>query len=156
VYSFGGTRAVRTSAVGDSFVVRLGPPDVAPAQLLVDPGKKGKISAATVDLSALAKPGHVYRVFHSATVMRNGSILVAGGLGEDILPTDRVLFFEDKATGTLELTGDARLARPRFGHTATRIDSGLLKGAVIITGGLTVDNATANVQYVPTAEIYIP
>jgi len=48
------------------------------------------------------------------------------------------------------------LARPRFGHTATRIDSGLLKGAVIITGGLTVDNATANVQYVPTAEIYIP
>ncbi len=156
IYSFGGTRAVRTSAVGDSFVVRLGPPDVAPAQLLVNPEQKGKISAATVDLTALANPGHVYRVFHSATVMKDGAIVVVGGLGEDILPTNRVLFFQDLATGTLQLTGDARLVRARFGHSATRIDSGLLKGAVIVAGGLTVDNATANVQYVPTAEFYIP
>jgi len=83
------------------------------------------------------------RYYHSATVLGDGTVLIAGGFGNPISnfrATASTAEIYDPASGTFSRTGDLTMARN--GHTATL----LLDGTVLITGG----------DGVGTAEIYYP
>jgi Kelch motif len=83
------------------------------------------------------------RYYHSATVLGDGTVLIAGGFGNPISnfrATASTAEIYDPASGTFSRTGD--LTTARNGHAATL----LLDGMVLITGG----------DGVGTAEIYYP
>src|SRR5215467_11270617 len=66
---------------------------------------------------------------HTATLLPNGQVLVAGGLLNTGGTTNGVELY-DQATGTSKITGSMTL--PRRNHTATL----LLNGKVLVTGGV--------------------
>ncbi|HLY43080.1 MAG TPA: kelch repeat-containing protein [Terracidiphilus sp.] len=67
------------------------------------------------------------RAAHTATVLANGKVLIAGGYdGTEVLATAELF---DPATGTFTPTG--AMNTPRFQHTATLLSN----GKVLITGG---------------------
>ncbi|HEX7273427.1 MAG TPA: kelch repeat-containing protein [Casimicrobiaceae bacterium] len=83
-------------------------------------------------------------VFHTATLLPDGTALVAGGNTGGI-GGDGVLAFSerfDPATRTWSRTGD--LLTPRYAHTATL----LTNGTVLISGGELQTNRYPNLQYV--------
>jgi hypothetical protein len=86
------------------------------------------------------------RYAHTATLLCDGTVLVAGGEGntesEFALASAEIY---DPATGTFSRTGDMSAARVT--HTATP----LLDGTVLIAGGLSVDQ-----RFVTSAEVYHP
>ena len=87
------------------------------------------------------------RSLHTATLLSNGKVLVAGGQQVGTLPIAAVELY-DPAAGTFASTGDLQTARAA--HTATLLTS---SGKVLVAGGLTTDSvgtATA------TAELYDP
>jgi N-acetylneuraminic acid mutarotase len=82
------------------------------------------------------------RIGHSATLLANGQVLVAGG--EDIQSTHiAAAELYNPATGTWTVTGS--LATPRIDHTATL----LANGEVLVAGGVSS-------TYTATAEVYNP
>jgi hypothetical protein len=87
------------------------------------------------------------RAGHSATLLSNGNILIAGGLGEDPATEAEDVTFTaelyDPATGLFTRTGSMALARS--GHTATLISN----GRVLIAGGSGNDGSA-----LPSTEIY--
>jgi hypothetical protein len=86
----------------------------------------------------------VSRYEHSATVLANGDVLLAGG-GND---TQDALITADlfkAATGTIQPTGS--MNTPRIGHTATL----LLDGRVLLAGGGGIDE-----KAIRSAELYDP
>ncbi len=85
------------------------------------------------------------RVHHTATLLPNGTVLIAGGQDGNGLVTATAEVF-DPATGRFVLTG-SMLKRRHF-HTATL----LLDGTVLITGGLAYNPD----EFHSTAEIYNP
>lgn len=85
----------------------------------------------------------VRRVFHTATVLEDGKVLVAGG-DDRYSATYASAEVYDPATGLFTLTAGPMIT-PRSGHTATR----LANGKVLITGG---DNGGATAA----AELYDP
>jgi hypothetical protein len=85
------------------------------------------------------------RRFHTATLLANGKVLVAGG--EDAGSTafaSAELY--DPSRGTFSATGNMTV--PRVGHTATLLNN----GKVLITGGASDPSETA----VASAELYDP
>jgi hypothetical protein len=85
------------------------------------------------------------RAFHTATLLRDGTVLIAGGIfgPNDIASTE----LYDPAIGRFTATGD--LTTPRSDHTATL----LMDGRILITGGRTAcfcDSGSVS------AEIYTP
>ncbi len=67
------------------------------------------------------------RAAHTATLLQNGKVLIAGGFNNtDVLATAELF---DPATGTFTPTG--AMTTPRFSHTATL----LANGKVLVTGG---------------------
>lgn len=82
------------------------------------------------------------RYFHTATLLNDGTVLVAGGYLTSPVST---LELYDPATGTFSSAGV--LATPRYGHTATLLPD----GTVLIAGGITFGAAAT-----ATAEIYDP
>lgn len=91
------------------------------------------------------------RVFHTATLLRDGKVLVVGGTGNAVLNffTERAFLksaeIYDPTTGTWQRTGDLRTARGH--HTATSLPD----GKVLIAGGV-----GSNGALLKTAEIYDP
>jgi hypothetical protein len=64
------------------------------------------------------------RTFHTATLLANGTVLVAGG-GEDNSTAE----VYDPATGSFSITGGMEIGRS--GHTATLLPN----GSVLVAGG---------------------
>jgi len=83
-------------------------------------------------------------VAHTATLLPDGTVLVAGGntggIGGDGVLASTELF--DPATETWTRTGD--MATPRYGHTATLLAS----GAVLVCGGQSQLSHYPTLQYV--------
>ncbi len=85
------------------------------------------------------------RGIHTATLLRNGTVLIAGGdNGTTYLNTAEIY---DPSAGTF--TGTGNMTSVRTGHTATLLPN----GTVLIAGGFGGDNGTT---YLNTAEIYDP
>jgi len=83
----------------------------------------------------------ITRVDHAATLLKDGRILVTGGIGGFALTTAEVY---DPATGSFGPAGT--MTTPRYGHTATLLNN----GKVLITGG---SNGSFALNY---AELYDP
>ena len=86
-------------------------------------------SVSVADQVAFAPSGsmNVARSNHTATLLNNGKVLVAGGYGNGPNPASAELY--DPASGTWSSTGSMSVARSN--HTATL----LLNGKVLVTGG---------------------
>jgi N-acetylneuraminic acid mutarotase len=94
---------------------------------------------ATEQWSAIA-PMASPRSGHSATLLPNGNILVAGGADDGLISAAETY---NPSSGTWSLAGDMSL--PRISHSATLLDS----GQVLITGGSASEGTGMN-----AAELY--
>ena len=112
-----------------------------------------RVPSALAQASAFSPTGSlaVARDTHTATLLPNGKVLIAGGFRIDpvshelVYLTSAELF--DPAAGTFSATGN--LATGRAGHTATLLPN----GKVLITGGANFNVATG---FVRSAELYDP
>jgi len=89
---------------------------------------------------------NVARGGHSATLLQNGMVLIAGGRNGNSSLASAELY--DPATGAFSATGS--LATARSGHSATLLQN----GKVLIAGGYAVAGNSA--PTIATAEIYDP
>ena len=161
LYSFGGVSSVSKKPKGDEgWFLDFPAPDVQPQQVNVNLNNFS-MTTGQMDLMDLQPPGEVYRLFQTVSVLQEKDkpprVMLAGGIGENTLPTKSVLFFEEPKTHALTYIAKTKMKEARFGHTATVLDKGLLKGAVLVVGGFTVtDVATGAIEFAEGAEIYIP
>lgn len=88
------------------------------------------------------------RVGHTATLLRDGSVLVVGGLGASVELATAERFVP--SSGVWSPAG--ALATARAAHTATL----LADGRVLVVGGESTNSATGRVNEVRTAELYDP
>lgn len=89
------------------------------------------------------------RIYHTATLLPNGKVLVVGGIGNYGFAVNAELY--DPATGTWENTGALKIARER--HTATLLPD----GRVLVTGGLGTSVVTNGAElYGPATGIWTP
>ncbi|MEY2510588.1 MAG: hypothetical protein QOE26_1351 [Verrucomicrobiota bacterium] len=86
------------------------------------------------------------RARHTATLLPNGKVLVAGGYDWNSSSTRASAELYDPATGTWTPTGN--LTQPRSDHTATLLHG----GKVLVTGGNSVSTSTP----AQSAELYDP
>src|SRR5215468_4664516 len=77
---------------------------------------------------ATNSPLNLARHSHTATLLLNGNVLVAGGVGRVVGITDSTELY-DPATGSNQPTGSLNILRRN--HTATL----LLNGQVLVAGG---------------------
>jgi len=135
-------------------------------QVLVSGGGNGTIfkpqSTATTEIfqplnrTFLAGPNMGQpRAYHSATLLEDGRVLIAGGMNAAGICTTTAEIY-DHATGAFTPTGS--MGSPRAAHTATRLDD----GRVLVTGGLAdYQNADSQLAAVlstaqNTAEVFDP
>lgn len=131
------------------------PANVATYELkLTETGGQQSLEASPASTTALQSASLALRTLHEATRLESGVILVTGGLDSKTQSTASVLLFDPAANAYK--ASDLTMERSRFGHRATRIESGLLKGAVLVTGGMSLGANATEPELVPTAEIYIP
>ena len=123
-------------------------PFIAPA-LSRAPPYAGQHVAAQASAAKWIATGslNVARSGHTATLLQNGKVLVAGGYGSDGYIGSAELY--DPANGTWNLTGS--MSVPRVLHTATLLSG----GKVLVTGG---DTGTSPPTFgrTNTAELYDP
>jgi len=92
----------------------------------------------------------VARFRHTATLLKDGKVLIAGGVPLDSsIPTSTAELY-DPATGIFTTTGGMTTAREE--HTATLLDD----GTVLITGGQSPVMNSSDLQLTATAEVYNP
>lgn len=126
---------------------------------LVGCGGSSASSAPSAPSGSISGPGFsatgsmtTARMGHTATLLSNGRVLIAGGYsgeGPDHLVYLASAELYDTATGTFSATGSMKTARA--GATATLLPN----GAVLIAGGYFVDAAGATVA-LASAELYDP
>ncbi|HKE23386.1 MAG TPA: kelch repeat-containing protein [Bryobacteraceae bacterium] len=114
------------------------------------------LGAAAPASMAVAQPAGTFtptgsmatpRTFHTATLLTNGTVLIAGGSTDFTGPVPTAeLYDPDKGT----FTAAGNMTSPRLGHTATLLPD----GRVLIAGG----SVSAGQGFVPSngAEIYDP
>ena len=100
---------------------------------------QGALAATFIPINSMSTP----RNFHTATLLPNGKVLVAGGLNGATFLASAELY--DPATGTWTSAGT--MNRPHAHHTATF----LMNGKVLVAGGLAAYDIVTN-----SAEIYDP
>jgi len=92
------------------------------------------------------------RYWHTATLLNDGTVLVAGGRSGSSIAASAEIY--DPSTDTWSLTGS--MSSPRYLHTATLIDGGF----VLVTGGygaFTGDNVLRSAEYYdPSTQTWIP
>jgi hypothetical protein len=96
---------------------------------------------------------------HTATLLDDGQVLLAGGLSpcKSVPPTTQAELYDPQPSqpqlynGVFSPTGS--LSEPRALHTATLLPSGPDMGSVLIAGGSLSGNATAEL-YIPSAEAF--
>jgi uncharacterized delta-60 repeat protein len=93
--------------------------------------------------------GSTGRALHTATLLANGKVLVAGGVGTSVA-TPRSAQLYDPATG--RWSHASALPESRAGHTATR----LANGRVLLTGGLNVLASAVPIGFRDSAVLYDP
>ncbi len=91
---------------------------------------------------------NVSRAGHSATLLLNGQVLVAGGENSTAGQTSAELY--NPTTGKWTLTGS--MAIGRYAHSAVLLSS----GEVLVAGGIVSTNIQGIVSYTATAELYNP
>ncbi len=121
------------------------------------PRRRGALAAVATLLCVMAVPAPVRaapsawlstgsmataRNYHTATLLPNGTVLVAGGSGAAYLASAEVY---DPASGVWKATGS--MTTPRAGHTATLLPN----GTVLVAGGV-----GANSVWLDSAELYDP
>ena len=119
-----------------------GPRSTEPEQELGKAGPRGSSASALV-AQGWNPTGYLLRsrAGHTATLLTNGQILVAGGESGNSLRAQAELY--DPATGTWSSVSPA--AKARFGHTAV-----MTQGKLLVVGG---NNGTVALS---TAEVYDP
>jgi len=99
------------------------------------------------------------RYYHTATLLNNGMVLMAGGLNSSVLPTNTAELY-NPATGTFAYTTGgptSGLNTPRYAHTATLLNN----GTVLVAAGCSfaANNSPLSVEcnsVVGSAEVYDP
>jgi len=99
--------------------------------------------AAAASRFQITGPMGTARLLHTATLLANGSVLIAGGTDRTVVLSSTEIF--DPASGLFTLSGEMHTAREW--HTATLLNN----GNVLITGG--GDFASPSFS---TAELYTP
>jgi hypothetical protein len=100
----------------------------------------------------------IARAVHTATILVNGKVLIAGGGTQQIVDGGFPFFGQgiaesevyDPATNSFSATG--AMSTSRFAHTATLLHN----GKVLITGGFSNSDSFASTQALLTAELYDP
>jgi N-acetylneuraminic acid mutarotase len=92
---------------------------------------------------------NTWRDQHTATLLQNGKVLVAGGTFAPNLQTHTAELY-DSATG--QWTGTGNLSGARQAHSATLLHN----GKVLVTGGYISDFISGAVTYLSTAQTYDP
>jgi hypothetical protein len=164
-YSDGSTQDATTYSAWSSSNASVGTIDATGILTAVSQGQttvQATISSATgsttltIQGRSFVPAGHVsqYRRAHTATLLPNGTVLIAGGFGGyvnsgnwDVLNSAEIY---DPATKALATTGG--LNTPRAGHTATLLPN----GKVLIVGGETPIGNTGYFQDLTSAELYDP
>jgi hypothetical protein len=133
ILAFGGT----TGDFGD-------PANVPPYRVVYN---DGRIEFVPLDLGSLDVE-KTYRNFHDVAVTPEGVVLVIGGLDSSNQATSSVLRFTDSG----EYIDEVHMAVPRFGHSATVIQSGPMYGSVLVQGGAVFNDG--DVDLLGGSEIY--
>ncbi len=90
------------------------------------------------------------RALHSASVLLDGKVMMAGGVGNGCPGTNNTVAVFDPSTNGFDAA--VNLPRPRLGHTATVLDD----GRVLITGGELWDYCDWNSSIYKTAVVFDP
>jgi hypothetical protein len=90
------------------------------------------------------------RLAHSATLLANGTVLIAGGVATSLSSPTATAEIYNPASGVFAPTGS--MTSPRMGHTATRLPD----GRVLIAGGYSTGIVNGEFGVSETAEIYDP
>ena len=96
---------------------------------------------------------HAGRAFHSATLLANGKVLVAGGLNycyDGVCIDTRTAELYNPATGTWTATGSMHQVREQYSATL------LPDGEVLVAGGWDVSGNTPGISAETHAELYHP
>src|SRR5439155_18691098 len=86
---------------------------------------------------------NIARYFHTATLLQNGMVLVAGGIDSNGIASASAVLY-NPASGTWTATGSLNTGRDS--HTATLLQSGM----VLVPGGIN------NLMASASAELYYP
>jgi hypothetical protein len=95
--------------------------------------------------------GQVSRFGHSATVLANGDVLLAGGVSANSPNPGATITADLRKTGSGVIQPTGSMNTPRNGHTATLLQD----GRVLLAGGFDIDDGKTT-QTTQTAELYNP
>ena len=122
------------------------PPEILPSLLA---NTQGGSKVGAVGLTGAGGTVSPFRTFSRGTALEAGRLLVTGGLDDNGNAVRSAYLVEGET-----IIDQKNMVVPRFGHTATLITRGPLKGAVLIVGGFTTNEG--KLEAVNTAELFIP